>query len=84
MIRRILRAIEPWYDYGAVETNSIKMLCDKSAGRFGDETLGEVRFFTLQWLGLHLHFEIGRTPTNREAGACGPMPTSPTNESFAR
>ncbi|QQV76511.1 hypothetical protein H5J25_13760 [Sphingomonas aliaeris] len=61
-LSRVLAAIEPWYDWGTVETFSLKLLSDKSAGRFGDESMGEVRFFTFQWLGLHLHFEIGRTP----------------------
>jgi len=61
-IRRFAKAIEPWYDWGVVDTFSLALLSDKSAGRFGDESEGPVHFFTFQWLGLHLHFEIGRTP----------------------
>lgn len=29
---------------------------------FADESLGNVWFFEIQWMGLHLAFEIGRTP----------------------
>lgn len=61
--RRLIKAIEPWYDWGTVETFSLELLSNKAAGRYGDESTGPVRFFTFQWLGLHLHFEIGRTPT---------------------
>lgn len=59
---KILKSLEPWYDWGHEETHSLELLSDKSVGPFGDESTGKVRFFTFQWLGLHLHIQIGRTP----------------------
>lgn len=63
----ILKAIEPWYHWGIEDTWSLELLSDKSAGLYGDETTGKVGFFTFQWLGFHLHIQIGRTP-KRENG----------------
>lgn len=53
-IRRFLAAIEPWYDWGTINTWRM--------GPNGEEGEGEVYRFELQWFGLHLGFQIGRTP----------------------
>ena len=55
-LRRLLAALEPWYDWGAINTFRMD-------GRTEAEcTEGEVYRFELQWLGLHVGFQIGRTP----------------------
>ncbi len=49
--RRIIRASEPWYDWGRTSINRI-------------DTSGEGpgRFVELQWFGMNITIFIGRTP----------------------
>ncbi len=55
--RGILAPIEPWYDWGKIGVERMESL------RPGQTpTDGEVRYLELQWLGIHLAFQIGRTP----------------------
>ena len=55
--RRAVRAIEPWYDWGKIGVERMESL------RPGETPVdGEVRFVELQWLGLHVALQIGRTP----------------------
>lgn len=55
--RRVFAAIEPWYDWGKIGVERMESL------RPGQTpTDGEVRYLELQWLGIHLAFQIGRTP----------------------
>lgn len=54
---RIVRAIEPWYDWGTIY---IERMQGTTLDRSGGE--GGVRYFQLQWFGLHLGFQIGTTP----------------------
>lgn len=53
---RLLRAIEPFYDWGKINVVNL------DAQSFDDQFEGDVRFFELQWLGIHLSFQFGRTP----------------------
>jgi hypothetical protein len=54
IIKRALSAIEPWYNWGSVSVERL----DAVSEDHGNE--GDVRFFDLQWFGLHLSFQIGR------------------------
>lgn len=58
MLRRFIRAIEPWYDWGKVDFFRL----DAKERDFSDESEGEGRFFALQWFGLHLQIEVGIVP----------------------
>lgn len=53
--RRMIDAIEPWYDWG---TTDIERLEGDGEGPGG--------WFTLQWLGLNITVFAGRTPPERE------------------
>lgn len=57
-LSKIIAAIEPWYDWGKREVPRLDARCPY----FSDESYGPVRFFEIQWFGLHLAIEIGRTP----------------------
>ncbi|MES3084951.1 hypothetical protein [Sphingomonas faeni] len=55
--RAVIDAIEPWYDWGKISVQRMETL------RPGKSiTDGEVRYFELQWLGIHIAFQVGRTP----------------------
>lgn len=56
-IQALLRAIEPWYNWGSV---NVERMDEIGKGRSAGE--GEVSFFDLQWLGIHIGVQIGRTP----------------------
>lgn len=56
VINRALSALEPWYNWGAVTVERLDTVNEDQ----GNE--GDVRFFDLQWFGLHLSFQIGRQP----------------------
>jgi len=55
-LRRFIKAIEPWYDWG-----------DTYIERLEDAGEGPGKFFTLQWLGISLTLFYGRTPARRVA-----------------
>jgi hypothetical protein len=56
-LRRFVKAIEPWYDWGLYHVERMDgARCDSASG------VGTVRYFEIQWLGVHLHVQIGRTP----------------------
>lgn len=57
-IRRFIKAIEPWYNWGSINVERMDELDE--TGVAGSE--GEVAFFELQWLGVHLQINIGRLP----------------------
>lgn len=58
--RRVTDAAEPWYDWGKIGVERLESL------RHGEKPSdGEVRFIELQWLGIHIGFQIGRTPKRR-------------------
>ncbi|MEH3039779.1 MAG: hypothetical protein PGN21_06925 [Sphingomonas paucimobilis] len=56
VMKRALSAIEPWYNWGSVTVERL----DAVSEDHGNE--GDVRFFDLQWFGLHLSFQIGHQP----------------------
>lgn len=62
IIKRAMAAIEPWYNWGSVTVERL----DAVSEDHGNE--GDVSFFDLQWFGLHLSFQIGRTPAKATAG----------------
>lgn len=57
IIKRALSAMEPWYNWGSVSVERL----DAVSEDHGNE--GDVRFFDLQWFGLHLSFQFGRQPS---------------------
>ncbi len=54
--QRFLAAIEPWYDWGTTNTVNI------DARTFDEQVEGEVRYFEIQWFGLHFAVHFGLTP----------------------
>jgi len=52
---RVIKAIEPWYDWG-----SFGIL------RVDGDGEGDGRFFAIDWFGLHLMIVVGRTPAKLE------------------
>lgn len=56
-VRHLLAAAEPWYDWGKIGVERMESL---RPGQIATD--GEVRFFELQWLGMHIAFQVGRTP----------------------
>lgn len=62
IIKRAVAAVEPWYNWGSVTVERL----DAVSEDHGNE--GDVRFFDLQWFGLHLSFQIGRTPLKATVG----------------
>ncbi|EJU14956.1 hypothetical protein LH128_01232 [Sphingomonas sp. LH128] len=57
-IKRGLKKIEPWFDWGRCERTRL----DSKCAHFTDESWGQVHRFDLQWLGVHFAIELGRTP----------------------
>ncbi|WP_159981890.1 MULTISPECIES: hypothetical protein [unclassified Novosphingobium] len=57
-LHRLIAAIEPWYDWRQRDIFRL----DTEERDFSDESEGTAFRFDLQWLGVHLAFEIGRTP----------------------
>lgn len=57
-IGALISRLEPWYHWGVIDTYRL----DSLTGDFDDEVTGEVRFFTIQWFGIHIGITIGRTP----------------------
>ncbi|KQM98753.1 hypothetical protein [Sphingomonas sp. Leaf25] len=56
IIKRALSALNPWYNWGAVSVERL----DAVSEDHGSES--DVRFFDLQWFGLHLSVQVGRQP----------------------
>lgn len=48
---RLLKAIEPWYDWG-----------DTFFERLDGEGEGDGRFFSMEWFGIHITIFYGRQP----------------------
>ena len=55
--RTVIDTLERWYDWGKIGVERMESLRPGKTA-----TDGEVRFFELQWLGVHIAFQIGRTP----------------------
>lgn len=59
--QRFIAAIEPWYNWGTIwveRMEGMHMDGERLVGN-GD---GSVRFFELQWFGVHVQVQLGRTP----------------------
>ena len=56
ILPRLLRAIEPFYDFGKINTMNMDALSE------AEVVEGDVWFFDLQWFGVHIGFQVGRTP----------------------
>jgi hypothetical protein len=56
-IARIMRAIEPWYDWGIFNVERMEGSTSERDGGYGD-----VWYFQLQWFGIHFAVQFGRTP----------------------
>ncbi|MFV1919168.1 hypothetical protein VPH46_07020 [Sphingomonas sp. MJ1 (PH-R8)] len=63
-VRRHVPWLEPWYDWG---TSNVFRL-DTREMDFSDESEGPAKFFELQWLGISLALQVGRTPRKISAG----------------
>ena len=61
-LRRVVTAIEPWYNWGEIHVERMQelRLADGSHVQAGGE--GPVRFVEVQWFGIHLALQFGRTP----------------------
>lgn len=51
--------MEPWYDWGTIHVERMEGTNAETMNPGGE---GSVRFVQLQWFGLHVGFQIGRTP----------------------
>jgi hypothetical protein len=58
---KILTVVEPWYDWGTREVSRLDAHCRE----FTDESYRSVPFFEVQWFGIHVELQIGRTPKKR-------------------
>jgi hypothetical protein len=61
-VKRLLSAIEPWYNWGEIHVERMEGMrpgADDFPQAVGE---GAVRFFELQWFGIHLAVQFGRTP----------------------
>ncbi len=59
VMRQAGGTVEPWYDWGTIHVERMEG-SDPATMSPGGE--GPVRFVQLQWFGLHLGFQVGRTP----------------------
>ncbi len=51
--------MEPWYDWGTIHVERMEGTNAETMNPGGE---GSVRFVQLQWFGLHIGFQISRTP----------------------
>lgn len=55
-LRKIIAAVEPWYDWGTISVTNL------NARSENEIVEGDVRYVDLQWFGIHLSLQFGRTP----------------------
>lgn len=60
--RRFITAVEPWYNWGETYVERMQELRVADGGRIETGGEGPVRYFEVQWLGVHFAIHIGRTP----------------------
>jgi len=53
---RVLYAVQPWYDWGRINVFRLDAITE------AEMTEGLVRYFEIQWFGVHLGIIVGRTP----------------------
>ncbi len=61
-LRRFIIAAEPWYDWGEIHLERMQELRLDDRGDVVAGGEGPVRYFQIQWLGVHLGIQLGRTP----------------------
>lgn len=61
-LSRIIAAAEPWYNWGEVYVERMQEIRVDEGGRLHVGGEGPVRYFELQWFGIHFAVQIGRTP----------------------
>lgn len=65
-----IAALEPWYNWGTIYVERMESITVVDA-EFHCGGEGPVRFFDLQWFGVHVGVQLGRTPraftSHREA-----------------
>jgi hypothetical protein len=54
--RSALYAVQPWYDWGRINVFRLDATTE------AEMTEGLVRYFEIQWFGVHLGIIVGRTP----------------------
>lgn len=60
-LRRFIAA-EPWYNWGEVYVERMEEIRVDEGGRLHVGGEGPVRYFELQWFGIHIAVQLGRTP----------------------
>lgn len=60
--RHFIAAIEPWYDWGTIYIERMQELRFGDAGHIEAGGEGTAGYFQIQWLGVHLQVQLGRTP----------------------
>lgn len=58
-LQRFIAAVEPWYDWGEIHIDRMEGTNAETMNPGGE---GPVRFIQLQWFGIHIGFQIWRTP----------------------
>ncbi len=61
-LRRFIIAAEPWYDWGEIHVERMEELGQDERGNIVSGGEGPVRYFQIQWLGVHFGIQLGRTP----------------------
>jgi hypothetical protein len=61
-LRRIIAAAEPWYNWGEVYVERMQEIRVDDGGRLHVGGEGPVRYIELQWFGIHVAIQFGRTP----------------------
>lgn len=61
-LRSMIAAAEPWYDWGEIHVERMQEIRVDDGGRLQTGGEGPVRYFQVQWFGIHIGFQLGRTP----------------------
>lgn len=61
-LRRIIAAAEPWYNWGEIYVERMEEIRVDEGGRLHAGGEGPVWFVQLQRFGIHIGFQVGRTP----------------------
>lgn len=64
--RRFIAATEPWYNWGEIYVERMEGMHAGSDGFPQSIGEGAVRYFEIQWLGIHFALQFGRTPRVRQ------------------
>ena len=61
-LSRLIAAAEPWYNWGVIHVERMQEIRVDEGSRLHVGAEGPVRYFELQWLGIHFAVQLGRTP----------------------